>query len=178
MEYCHNFAFIFVMRIGLRIYLLTLFLPKGTDKGYKNILLYVHIHVHSCSNVIICCCCCCFVVWLTVVCVCVCSSVSSAEFASTNEPKWTIQVVRIINKRKVLLEYTCLILFIYFISATFLIDVDISDNNSSWLKCNLNQTGFYRVNYPSFIWKNLAVMLRDTPTEVGEIIFAENLLYK
>ncbi|PVD39140.1 hypothetical protein C0Q70_01768 [Pomacea canaliculata] len=52
-------------------------------------------------------------------------------------------------------------------NATFLMDGDISDNNSSWLKCNLNQTGFYRVNYPSFMWKNLAVMLRDTPGKLS-----------
>ena len=46
---------------------------------------------------------------------------------------------------------------------------------TSWVKCNLNQAGFYRVNYPPSNWKQLAKMLRSTsvqvrPTSLGLIL--------
>jgi len=42
-----------------------------------------------------------------------------------------------------------------------------TDSPSSWVKCNLNQAGFYRVNYPPSNWKQLAKMLRTTPVQVA-----------
>ncbi|XP_053392901.1 glutamyl aminopeptidase-like [Mercenaria mercenaria] len=42
-------------------------------------------------------------------------------------------------------------------SRTFDVGADIEKN--SWIKFNLNETGFYRVNYPEFLWKRLSTEL-------------------
>lgn len=38
-----------------------------------------------------------------------------------------------------------------------------TDDSSSWVKCNKDQAGFYRVNYPPSNWRKIASMLRSTP---------------
>lgn len=45
------------------------------------------------------------------------------------------------------------------------VEFDISDspqmNQSAWFKFNVNQTGFYRVNYPTNLWMRFATMLQN-----------------
>lgn len=41
-------------------------------------------------------------------------------------------------------------------SVTFETGVNIESQTDKWIKFNLNETGFYRVNYPEFLWKRLA----------------------
>ena len=45
-----------------------------------------------------------------------------------------------------------------------------TDSPSSWVKCNLDQAGFYRVNYPPSNWKQLAKMLRTTSVQVTSLV--------
>ncbi|XP_076453772.1 glutamyl aminopeptidase-like [Babylonia areolata] len=48
-----------------------------------------------------------------------------------------------------------------------------TDDPHSWVKCNLEQSGFYRVNYPPSNWKQLARMLRSTPVQSWKLSAAD-----
>ena len=54
----------------------------------------------------------------------------------------------------------------------YLVSLDIDMRKNGWLKFNINQTGYYRVNYPLDNWKNLAKTLIHN----HQVIF--NLLIK
>ncbi|XP_074648583.1 aminopeptidase A-like [Tubulanus polymorphus] len=43
----------------------------------------------------------------------------------------------------------------------------ISDPKTEWIKFNVDQTGFYRVNYPTNTWKIFANLLKTTPTALN-----------
>ncbi|KAL8604511.1 hypothetical protein ACOMHN_015795 [Nucella lapillus] len=47
---------------------------------------------------------------------------------------------------------------------TFQLKVN-TDDPSSWVKCNVDQTGYYRVNYPPSNWRRLANMLTTSPVQ-------------
>ena len=62
--------------------------------------------------------------------------------------------------------YACL----YFFTEAFNIHLDMNDLQSL-IKFNVNQTGFYRVNYPDFVWQRFASHLDDTgPSAVSNFI--------
>ena len=62
--------------------------------------------------------------------------------------------------------YTCL----YFFTEVFDIPFDMNDPQNL-IKFNVNQTGFYRVNYPDFMWQRFASHLDDTgPSAVSNTL--------
>jgi len=48
------------------------------------------------------------------------------------------------------------------------IDIDLT-NGSTWIKFNVGQFGFYRVNYPLEDWENLAQVLVSNPTSLSSV---------
>lgn len=62
--------------------------------------------------------------------------------------------------KNVFLRLTLSLLFIvWFASAKFKVD-----GNIQWIKCNVNQTGFYRVTYDDDMWHRLVSALENNHT--------------
>ncbi|KAL8604516.1 hypothetical protein ACOMHN_015800 [Nucella lapillus] len=55
---------------------------------------------------------------------------------------------------------------------TFQLKVN-TDDPSSWVKCNVDQTGYYRVNYPPSNWRRLANMLTTSPVQSWKLSAAD-----
>ena len=48
-----------------------------------------------------------------------------------------------------------------------------------WIKFNYNQVGYYRVNYPTTMWENLANKLAENPkVNYSQLIFSQNDINK
>ncbi|KAJ8318617.1 hypothetical protein KUTeg_003708 [Tegillarca granosa] len=52
---------------------------------------------------------------------------------------------------------------------TFDIPVNPLVTSDAWVKFNIGQTGFYRVNYPGFLWNRFATLLQQNPKVLADV---------